>query len=45
MIRCAASMTKSTMAIAAMLVAIAANAADYNWTGSGDGHSWSDANN
>ena len=35
-------------AIIALVVATAAftaSAADYNWTGNGDGHSWSDANN
>lgn len=32
-------------AFAAVMIAGSALAADYNWTGNGDGHSWSDANN
>ena len=32
-------------AFAAVMIAGSALAADYNWTGKGDGHSWSDANN
>ena len=32
-------------AFAAVVIVGSALAADYNWTGNGDGHSWSDANN
>lgn len=32
-------------AFAAVMIAGSVLAADYNWTGNGDGHSWSDANN
>ena len=32
-------------AFAAVMIAGSALAADYNWTGNGDGHSWSDVNN
>ncbi len=32
-------------AIAAVMIVGSVMAADYNWTGKGDGHSWSDANN
>ena len=35
----------SSSLLLAALLAASAHAADYNWTGLGDGHSWSDADN